>query len=100
MSTNTQNSTSSARTSMYIPIYVTGMSLGLFLAVTYVLCVVFDLIFPDLKMYETWLPLLPGVTWLDWTGFLLGLVESFFYGWYVALIFAPIFNFLASRSAK
>jgi len=100
MNASTQNSTSSPRAVPHIPVYLTGMSLGLFLAITYVLCVVFDLIFPDIKMYESWLPLLPGVTWLDWTSFLLGLAESFFYGWYVALIFAPIFNYLAGRSAK
>jgi len=80
-----------------IPVVVFGMSLGIFLAVTYVLCVGFDLIFPGQAMYETWLRLLPGVTWLTWPSFFLGLVESFAYGWYVALIFAPLFNFFAAR---
>jgi len=78
-------------------VVVFGMSLGIFLAVTYVLCVGFDLIFPGQAMYETWLRLLPGVTWLTWPSFFLGLVESFAYGWYVALIFAPLFNFFAAR---
>ncbi len=69
-----------------------GMSLGVFLAITYALCVVFDLMFPGQAMYQTWLRLLPGFTWLTWPSFFLGLVEAFAYGWYIALIFAPLFN--------
>ena len=78
-----------------IPVFAFGMSLGTFLAITYVLCVGFDLLFPGQAMYQTWLRFLPGFTWLTWPSFLLGLVESFAYGWYVALIFGPLFNFFA-----
>jgi hypothetical protein len=85
------------RSPPYIPVVALGMSLGLFLAVTYTLCVLFDLWFPGQAMYETWLRLLPGVTWLSWPSFFLGLAESFAYGWYVALIFVPFFNFFAAR---
>ncbi|MGE0333976.1 MAG: DUF5676 family membrane protein [Gammaproteobacteria bacterium] len=80
-----------------IPVFAFGMSLGIFLAVTYMLCVGFDLLFPGQAMYQAWLRLLPGFTWLSWQSFLLGLVESFAYGWYVALIFGPLFNFFAGR---
>jgi len=78
-----------------IPVIAFGMSLGIFLAVTYMLCVGFDLLFPGHAMYETWMRLLPGFTWLTWPSFLLGLLESFAYGWYVALIFGPLFNLFA-----
>lgn len=80
-----------------IPVFAFAMSLGLFLAITFTLCVGFDLIFPEQAMYRSWLKLLPGFTWLNWPSFLLGLVESFAYGWYVALIFAPLFNFFSRR---
>jgi len=80
-----------------IPVVALGTSLGIFLAITFVLCVGFDLLFPGYAMYETWLRLLPGFTWLSWPSLLLGLVESFAYGWYVALVFAPLFNLLAAR---
>ncbi len=79
-----------------IPVFSFGLSLGLFLAITYVLCIGFDLLFPGQAMYQTWLRLLPGFTWLNWPSFLLGLIESFAYGWYVALIFGPLFNFFTS----
>lgn len=81
-----------------IPVIAFGWSLGLFLMITYTLCVGFDLLFPGQAMYQSWLRLLPGFTWLTWQSFLLGLVESFGYGWYVALIFGPLFNFFARRS--
>ncbi len=78
-----------------IPVVPLGLSLACFFAITFVLCVVFDLLFPGQAMYRTWLRLLPGFTWLTWPSFVLGLVESFAYGWYVALIFGPLFNFFA-----
>lgn len=80
-----------------IPVMALGMSLGLFLAITYVLCVGFDLLFPGMAMYQTWLRLLPGFTWLTWPSFFLGLVEAFAYGWFVAFVFAPLFNVFANR---
>ena len=79
-----------------IPVIPLGLGLSLFFTITYVLCVVFDLLYPEQAMYQTWLRLLPGFTWLTWPSFLLGLVESFAYGWYVALIFGPLFNLFAS----
>ncbi len=80
-----------------IPLLATGLALGSFLAVTFVLCVAFDLLFPELAMYPSWARLLPGFVWLSWPSFLLGLVESFAYGFYVALVFGPLFNFFARR---
>lgn len=80
-----------------IPVVAFGLSLGLFFAITFVLCVGFDLLFPSQAMYQAWLRLLPGFSWLTWPSFLLGLVESFAYGWYVALIFGPLFNLFAGR---
>ena len=83
-----------------LPVVAFGMSLALFLSITFVLCVIFDLIFPGMAMNQTWLRLLPGFTWLTWPSFLLGLVESFAYGWYVALVFGPFFNFFANWFEK
>ena len=83
-----------------IPVIAFGMSLGIFLALTFVLCVLFDLWFPGAAMYETWLKLLPGFTWLTWPSFFLGLAESFAYGWDIALIFGPLFNFCVSRFSR
>ena len=69
-----------------------GAALGTFLAISFVLCTLFGIFVPGAKMYETWLPLLPGVTWISWPSALLGFVESFAWGWYVALLFIPILH--------
>ncbi len=85
------------QTTPSIPIFSLGMSLGLFLAFTYVLCVAFDLLIPEYAMYKVWAPLLPGFSWLSWPSFFLGLVETFAYGWYVALVFGPLYNVFARK---
>ena len=86
-----------ARSIPRIPVVALGMSLGVFLIVTYVLCVLFDLWFPIQAMHPVWAPLLPGFTWLTWPSFFLGLIEAFAYGWYVALVFGPLYNFFAAK---
>ena len=77
-----------------------GHAISLFLAVTFVACVGFDLLFPEHAMYEAWLKLLPGFEWLNWSSFFLGLIESYGYGWYFALIWVPIYNFFAMRQGR
>lgn len=81
-----------------IPVFALGMSLSLFLVISYVLCVIGYLVFPGLPINHAALTIfLPGFELLSWPTFLLGLVESFAYGWYVALIFGPLYNFFATR---
>ena len=80
-----------------LPVFALGLSLSTFLVVTYVLCTVFDLWFPQYAMNPIWSPLLPGYVWLSWPSFFLGLVEVTSYGWYVALVYGPIHNFFIGR---
>ncbi|MBW4963834.1 hypothetical protein [Sulfitobacter sp. CW3] len=82
-----------------ISIYNVGMSVGILLALSFALCVVFGLIFAGATMYQVWLPLLPGVSWISWQSALLGLVESYAYGWYIAMIFVPAWNFFSRRAS-
>ena len=83
-----------------VSIIALGMSLSLSLAISYVLCVLFDLWFPELAMYETWERLLPGFVWLSWSSFLLGLAEVFAYGWYAALLVGAFYSFFAARARR
>jgi hypothetical protein len=48
-------------------------------------------------MYHAWQHLLPGFEWISWKSFFLGLVESYGYGWYAALIWLPLYNVFALR---
>ena len=83
-----------------ISLVAVGHASSLLLAITFTLCVAFDLLFPEMTMYQFWLKLLPGFEWLSWSSFFLGLAESYGYGWYFTLIWVPIYNFVASRQTK
>lgn len=87
------------RSAIHVPISITalGMTLATLFAIIFVVCVLFDLAVPQYSMNEAWAPLLPGFTWLSWTTFAIGLVESFFYGWFFAVLFAPLYNFFSGR---
>lgn len=74
-----------------------GHATSLFLAISFTLCVVFDLIFPEHQMYPAWQKLLPGFEWISWRSFALGLVESYSYGWYLILIWVPLYNVISAR---
>ena len=81
-----------------IPVLAFGMSLSLFFTLSYVICIIGYLIFPGLPINHAALAIfLPGFELLTWQTFLLGLIESFVWGWYIALIFGPLFNFFVHR---
>ena len=74
-----------------------GHATSLFLVITFTLCVAFDYFFPEHAMYEAWRKLLPGFDGLNLKSFVIGLVESYGYGWYFALVWAPLYNFFSTR---
>lgn len=81
-----------------IPVLAFGLSLSAFLAISFVLCILGYFIAPDLPVrHDALSVLLPGFKMLSWKHFLLGLAESYAWGWYIALIFAPLYNFFAAR---
>lgn len=81
-----------------IPVLALGLASSLFLAISFVLCVLGYLLFPSLPVSHATLSLvLPGFVLLTWKSFLLGLIESFGWGWYVSLIFGPLYNYFVSR---
>ena len=81
-----------------IPVFALGMALSLFLAISYVLCVLGYLFLLGLPITHSALSIfLPGFTLLSWSSFFLGLLESFGWGWYVTLVFGPLYNFFAAR---
>jgi len=83
-----------------ISLTAVGHATSLFLAITFTLCVGFDLLFPEHAMYRAWQDLLPGFQWISGKSFVLGLIEAWGYGWYIALIWVPIYNVLTLRSER
>ena len=79
-------------------ITVVGLSLSVFLVISYLLCLIGYLVFPELPIYHAGLAIfLPGFKLLDWPSFFIGLVESFAWGWYIAVILVPLYNFFARQ---
>jgi hypothetical protein len=52
---------------------------------------------PAHEMHTAWQRLLPGFEWISWGSFFLGLVESYAWGWYVTLIWVPLYNVISAR---
>ncbi len=63
-----------------------GFALSSVLVTSYVLCLLFDQLFPQFSMHEVWAPLLPGFS-LSPVGLVIGFVELIAYGWYVAAVY-------------
>jgi hypothetical protein len=51
-------------------------------------------------MCRSWQALLPGFNWLNWESFLLGPVGNYGYGWYVTLVWVPLYNLFNARRAR
>jgi hypothetical protein len=73
----------------------TGLSLAIFFDVTFTLCVLWGMLLPSLhaRGVPVLEAILPGFTWLSFGSFVLGLVEVFLYGMYIALVLVPLFNY-------
>lgn len=73
-----------------------GLSLSLFLTITFVLCAIGVLI-PGLREIHLLAALYP---WLDWSRpelVLVGAIGAFGFGWYVALLAGSLYNFFIRR---
>ncbi len=84
---------------MPLNVRVVSWSMGIFLAVSFIICVVYGLIVPErLHGMSVFLEsMLPAFKWLSFGGFMLGLIESFLYGVYIGIVFVPIYNFINKR---
>ena len=81
-----------------LPVVTLGLSLSAFLAISYVLCIVGYLIAPGVPVkHEALAIFLPGFSLLSWQTFLIGLVESYAWGWYIALAFGALYNLFTTR---
>jgi len=80
-----------------ISIMPLGLTLSFFLVITYVLCVIYGLLGFQQGMHQLLFQIIPGFTWITWPSFFIGLFWTFVWGWYIALVFAPLFNFFTAR---
>ncbi|MDQ7066451.1 MAG: DUF5676 family membrane protein [candidate division KSB1 bacterium] len=66
---------------------ITGLGI-----ITYILCFLFDLVFPAMSMVAIWEIVLPGFKGLDLKSFFIGLIDVTLYGIYIAAVFVPLYN--------
>jgi uncharacterized protein DUF5676 len=76
-----------------LSIKTVGLSLGSLFVIFFVLCIALGIIVPDGDAHKPFLQFLPGFTWLSWSSLSLGLAESLGYGWFIAVLFVPLYNF-------
>ena len=81
----------------FLNLTVIGLTLGLFSAITFTLCILWDLVLPAYSMMRVWELVLPGFRGITLASVVLGLGESFLYGVYAALVFVPLYNWLSRR---
>lgn len=77
---------------------VVSWALGITTLISYLVCVAYGLATPSsLHMTSFLEQVLPGFKWLTWSGFLIGLVESFLYGVYAGIVYVPVYNLFKRR---
>jgi hypothetical protein len=82
-----------------IPIVTLGCALSAFFVLSYTICILGYLVWPNSPVQHAALGIfLPGFTLLSWQSFFLGLIESFVWGWYIAAVFGALYNFFLRRA--
>jgi hypothetical protein len=83
---------------MRLAIVPLGLSLSAFGVISYALCILFGILVSERGMHQLLPQLLPWFTWITWPSFFFGLVWSSLCGWYVAVLFVPLFNCFSART--
>jgi uncharacterized sodium:solute symporter family permease YidK len=80
-----------------IPLVPLGLSLSIFLAISFLLCAVADVIpwFQDFHLLKV---LYPDIDWARPEMIGLGVIWAFLSGWYVALGFGSLYNYFTARA--
>jgi hypothetical protein len=85
-----------AKAAPAIAVVPLGLALSIFLAISFLLCALGDLI-PWVQGFHFLAALYPDVDWTNPAMIAAGTVWAFLFGWYVALVFGPLYNLFAAR---
>lgn len=78
---------------------IVSLALGLTFAISFLVCVLWGLLLPEPMHMHRFLELvLPGFRWISFGSTVLGLVESFLFGVYFGVLYAPIHNWLGRNT--
>ncbi len=81
-----------------INIKAATIGLGIFAAISYLVCIIFgSIVQENFHMKDILEIIIPGFQWLSAGSFFWGLLVSIFYGVYTGIIFSPIYNVLYKK---
>ena len=84
-----------------LAIGIVGVSLCTFFIITFAVCVAGYMLLPSIPITHAALTLfLPNFSGLDWRSIFVGLAASVFWGWYIALLFCPLYNFFSRQGRQ
>lgn len=93
--------TAPAGTDGRLSIGVVGITVSSFFVITYATCIAGYILLPSIPITHSALALfLPGFTRLDWNTIFIGLAGSILWGWYIAVVFCPLYNFYARQGRR
>jgi hypothetical protein len=85
---------------LHLPLVPLGLSISGFFAISFLGCILLGFVVPDGAIHKPWLQFFPYFEWLTAPSVIIGLIWTQVYGWWTALVFGSLFNFLAARSAR
>ena len=81
-----------------VPVLVLGITLNIFLVLTYLLCLLFAILFPHVSISHSFVGLfVPLSEPVGWYELLTGLIEAIVAGWYFAVVFGMLYNFIVAK---
>ena len=84
-----------------LAIGIVGMSLCTFFIITFAVCVAGYILLPSIPITHAALSLfLPNFSGLDWRSIFIGLAASVFWGWYIAVLFCPLYNIFSRQGRQ
>lgn len=89
-------SVASAQTGRGVPIIPLGLSLSIFLAISFFLCALGVLI-PGIREIHLLRLLTPWLNWSRPAEVLLGAAGAFVWGWYIAVVWGGLYNVFSAR---
>jgi hypothetical protein len=84
-----------------IPVLAFGVSLSIFLPLSYVACILILLLFPHAPFnHSVLIFFVPSPDEAGGYDLLMGLIEAFVGGWWIALGFGTLYNFMVARVGR
>jgi hypothetical protein len=84
-----------------IPVLALGISLSIFLPLSYLMCLLLLFLFPHVPLnHSVLIFFVPSLDEVGGYDLLIGVIEAFVGGWWMALGFGTLYNFIVARLGR